>query len=100
MTTTAKTEIKALRFKVPILVKKDASGYHAFSPALKGMHVDGATKEEALKIGINAAKLHLTTMIEYGDPIPLSLINNEEVSQVYLLEKSATYHIEDILVNR
>jgi predicted RNase H-like HicB family nuclease len=72
MTTKSKPIVKYLRFKVPIVVKKDSSGYHAFSPPLKGLHVDGDTKEEALKIGIKAAKIHLSVMIEHGDPIPLS----------------------------
>jgi hypothetical protein len=30
--------------------------------------------------------------------IPLSLINNEDVARIYLLENSDTYHIEDIEV--
>jgi predicted RNase H-like HicB family nuclease len=90
---------KKLRFKVPIVVKKDDIGYHAFSPPLRGLHVDGDTKEEALKIGIEAARQHLKCMVENGDMIPLSLINNEDVSRGYLLEDSITYHIEDIEVD-
>ena len=97
MTTKAKT-VKKLRFQVPIVVKKDDAGYHAFSPPLKGLHVGGETKEEALRCGIKAAKQHLECMIEYGDMIPLSLVNNEDVSRNYLLEDSVTYHIEDIEV--
>ena len=97
MTTKAKIE-KKLRFKVPIVVKKDDIGYHAFSPPLRGLHVDGDSKEEALKVGIEGAKQHLECMIEHGDMIPLSLINNEDVARVYLLENSDTYHIEDIEV--
>ncbi len=96
---TTKTMVKKLRFKVPIIIKKDTIGYHVFSPPLKGLHVDGDTEEEALIIGIKAAKLHLSAMIEHGDPIPLSLINNEDVSRVNILENSITYHIEDIRVN-
>jgi predicted RNase H-like HicB family nuclease len=95
MTIQAKTK-KVLRFKVPIVVKKDDVGYHAFSPPLRGLHVDGDTKEEALKIGIEAAKQHLECMIEQGDMIPLSLVNNEDISRSFLLEESIIYHIADI----
>jgi predicted RNase H-like HicB family nuclease len=95
LTTKAKLE-KKLRFKVPIVVKKDDIGYRAFSPPLRGLHVDGESKEEALKVGIEAAKQHLECMIEHGDMIPRSLVNNEDVSRGYLLEDSFTYHIEDI----
>lgn len=94
--TTKEKNRKALRFKVPIVVKKDGIGYHAFSPPLRGLHVDGDSKEEALRVGIEAAKQHLECMIEHGDMIPLSLVNNEDVSRGYLLEDSVTYHIEDI----
>jgi predicted RNase H-like HicB family nuclease len=98
MTTQTKTKIRKLNFKVPIVIKKDTVGYHIFSPPLKGLHVDGDTPEEALKIGIAAAKLHLQTMIQYGDPIPLSLINDEEVSRSHLLEDYVSYHIENIQI--
>jgi predicted RNase H-like HicB family nuclease len=99
MTTETTVEAKVLRFKVPIVVKKDVVGYHAFSPPLKGLHVDRDTKEETLKIGIKAAKLHLLTMIEHGDSIPLSLKADEKVSHVHILDKSVSYHIEDIQVD-
>ena len=44
MTTQAKTKTRKLNFKVPIVIKKDSIGYHAFSPPLKGLHVDGDTR--------------------------------------------------------
>src|ERR1035437_7240552 len=99
MTTKTNVKTKILRFKVPIVVKKDSIGYHAFSPPLKGLHVDGDTKEETLKIGIKAAKLHLLTMIDHGDSIPLSLAADEEVFQVHIWDQCVSYHIEDIQVD-
>jgi predicted RNase H-like HicB family nuclease len=73
---------RTLKFKVPIIVKKDDVGYHAFSPPLRGLHVDGDSKEEALKIGIEAAKQHLECMIEHGDMIPLSLVNRAKANKI------------------
>lgn len=98
MTTQTNTKKQKLNFKVPLVIKKDTVGYHVFSPPLKGLHVDGDTPEEALKIGIEAAKLHLQTMIEYGDSIPLSLINDEDVFRTHLLEDYVSYHIENVQI--
>jgi predicted RNase H-like HicB family nuclease len=66
----AKIKVKGLKFIVPLIIEPDTISFHVYSPALKGLHVDGDTEEEALKIGREAVKLHLESMIEDGDPIP------------------------------
>ena len=40
---------KQLTFNVVICLEKDGDGFYAHCPSLKGIHVDGTTKEEALE---------------------------------------------------
>jgi hypothetical protein len=47
MTTKAKTQIRQLKFIVPIIIEPDSVGFHAYSPALKGLHASGETEKEA-----------------------------------------------------
>ncbi len=99
MTIKTKSKVTALRFRVPIVVKADSSGYYAYSPTLKGICVDGKTREEALQVGIEAARLLLLSMIESGDPIPLDILGDRESAAVSNQEKDISYHVEEIRVD-
>lgn len=63
-----------LRIKVEFIVKPDGESFHAYCPALKGLHVDGATVEEALENAETAADLYLQSLIEHGEPLPLGVV--------------------------
>ena len=58
---------------VPIIVEPDVPGFHAYSPALKGLHMDGDTEQEALDNARKTAKQFLEIMIQDNIPIPLSI---------------------------
>ncbi|MBU4330909.1 MAG: type II toxin-antitoxin system HicB family antitoxin [Acidobacteriota bacterium] len=62
-----------LKFNVPVVIKKDGDGFHAYSPALSGMHTSGDTVSEALDNAKNAIVAYLMSIIKNGDPIPLCL---------------------------
>ncbi|MFA4836482.1 MAG: type II toxin-antitoxin system HicB family antitoxin [Dehalococcoidia bacterium] len=64
------TPTKAIDFTVQIIVEPDQGGFYAYCPALKGLHVDGETEEEALQNARDAAILYLRSLIKHGDPIP------------------------------
>lgn len=68
-----------MRFTVVINVETDDDQYHAFCPALKGLHVGGQTEKEAVKNAVDAAILYLQSLIEHGDPIPVG-VATEHVS--------------------
>ena len=73
---------KFLEFKVMIIVEPDGEGFHAFCPSLKGLHVDGKTKEEALHNAAKTAILYLESLIRHGDPIPIGIdIDVHELKQ-------------------
>ncbi|OGF53805.1 MAG: hypothetical protein A2Z21_01010 [Candidatus Fraserbacteria bacterium RBG_16_55_9] len=59
-----------LNFQVTIVVEPDEDEFHAYCPALPGLHVAGATVQEALENAQVAAQLFLECMIEDGDAIP------------------------------
>jgi len=57
--------------KYRILIEpEEEGGYHAWCPALPGCHVQGETKEEALKNLKEAIELYLESLKEHGEPIP------------------------------
>jgi predicted RNase H-like HicB family nuclease len=99
MTTKTKVEIKQLIFQVPIIVKSDTVGFHAYSPALKGLHMDGDTELEALKNARLTAKDFLEIMIQDGIPIPLSILSSKESEPLIGLKKKKGYYLEEITVN-
>ncbi len=53
-----------------IIVEEDTIGYHAYVPALKGIHVAGDTEEEAAKNAEDGIILYMDSILERGDPLP------------------------------
>jgi predicted RNase H-like HicB family nuclease len=90
---------KTLKFKVPIIVEFDTINYHSYSPALKGLHMDGETEKEALVNARKTAKDFLEIMIEDGIPIPLSIFNWEEAKKLPDSKPKEGYFEEEITVN-
>ena|SRR3990172_9242507 len=64
-------------FKIPVCIEPDGEGFYAYCPALKGVHVDGETKEKALKNVMEAIILYLKSLIKHGEPIPIQPISAE-----------------------
>ena len=67
---------KAKRFRFPVIIEKDRSGYFAACPALQGCYTQGNSYEEALQNIEEAISLHVEDRIENGEQIPIS----EEIS--------------------
>lgn len=72
-------EGRELRFTVDIVIEPDEDQFHAYAPALKGLHVGGRTEKEALKNAVDATHLYLESLIRHGDPIPLAIIQEPPV---------------------
>lgn len=53
-----------------IVIEPDEPGYHAYCPALPGLHVPGDTPEEALRNAAEAAVAYLDSMLEHGERLP------------------------------
>ena len=78
MSTRTKSAIKQLKFRVPIIVEPDTVGFHAYSQALKGLHMGGDTEREALENARKTAKDFLEIMIQEGLPIPCGKVTRHK----------------------
>jgi predicted RNase H-like HicB family nuclease len=91
MMTANKTTIE---FKIDFVVEPDESGFHAYCPALKGLHVGGETREEALQNARDAATAFLESLIKHGEPIPVGVIRRDSRG----IAANVSHHTEDLKV--
>jgi predicted RNase H-like HicB family nuclease len=68
---------RVIGFRVEVVVEPDDVGFHAYCPALKGLHTCGDTEQGALQNARDAAVAYLRTSIKYGDPIPIGILIHE-----------------------
>lgn len=54
---------------ITIFVEKDGEGFHAFTPGLKGLHVDGPTVETAIEEAKKAVEVYFESMNKHGEPL-------------------------------
>ena len=54
---------------IPIIIvmEEDGDGFHGYCPQLKGLHVDGETKEECFRNAEDAVDVYLESLGEKGD---------------------------------
>lgn len=69
---------RIIGFRVEVVVEPDSIGFHAYCPALKGLHTCGDTEEQALQNAKDAAIAYLRASIKHGDPIPIGIFMREE----------------------
>lgn len=60
-----------LLLTITVVVEEDGDGYHAYCPALKGLHVDGNTCDEALENAISGVFVYLRSLARHEDPLPI-----------------------------
>lgn len=96
--------IKMLRLRVGIVIEEDEGKYHAFCPTLKGLHVEGETEAEALRLAKDAVSVHLDSLVRHNDPIPLGCIEYEKEFSfprmlARLFSKKPTQYFEEVMLN-
>lgn len=57
-----------------VIIDDDDERIHAYCPALKGLHVDGDTVQDALKNATDALHAYVDSLIKHGDPLPAGCI--------------------------
>jgi len=62
--------MRGFKIKINVLVEPDGDLFHAYCPALKGLHVAGTSVEGAAELACEAAGVYLNSLLEHGDPIP------------------------------
>jgi predicted RNase H-like HicB family nuclease len=70
---------RKLTLRVQFIVEPDGDRFHAYSPALKGLHADGATEEEAARGLIAEIPAYLESLARHGDPLPVGLESGRAV---------------------
>jgi predicted RNase H-like HicB family nuclease len=83
-----------IEFKIDIIVEPDESSFHAYCPALKGLHVGGDSKEEALQNARDAAIAYLESLIKHGEPIPVGVARRDSRGAA----ANVSHHTEDLKV--
>ena len=56
---------RRITFRIDICVEEDGDAYHAYCPALTGVHIDGETREKALENAKTAIELYITSLIKH-----------------------------------
>ncbi len=89
----------AIEFRIEIIVEPDGDGFHAYCPALKGLHTCGDTRGEALRNAGDAAIAYIESLIKHGDPIPVGVIVQEETENApHPPTDNTSRHTEDLRV--
>ena len=87
-----------LGFRIEVIVEPDETGFHAYCPALKGLHVGGDTEAEALKNARDAALAYLESLIKHHDPIPVGIVTRESAVEKPSEASRVKRHTEDLKV--
>ena len=64
-------EIRTIKVRLRFVVEPDEGGFYAYCPELKGLHVGGATEEEAIRNARDAAYAYLMSLIKHNDALPV-----------------------------
>ena len=92
-------EKPTIEFKIGIVIEPDEGGFHAYCPALKGLHTAGKTKKEALQNAKTAAIAYLESLIKHNDPIPVGIIVRKEVEGAsHETSRYTSHYTEDLRV--
>lgn len=68
-------------FKVQIFIEQDEDSFHAYCPALVGLHTCGDTEEEALNNATDAAKAYLISLLKHNEPLPIGVTSDSETKR-------------------
>ena len=86
-------------FRIQVIVEPDEIGFHAYCPALKGLHTYGDTKRKALQNAKDAATAYLESSMKHDDPIPVGILMHEHIGHLPRVPAGrVTYHTEDLKV--
>ena len=89
-----------LRFSVAITVEPDNGEYHAYCEALKGLHTNGKTIDEAVANDRDAITANINYIIKHGEPIPVGILKEKKpILKRYLPGRNRTQiRIEDLVL--
>ena len=63
--------MREFHLSILVIMEPDDGGFHAYAPALKGLHVDGPTQSETLSRTEEAIYVYLESLLDHGGPLPI-----------------------------
>ncbi len=60
-----------LRLQFTVIIEPDGDSFHAYCPAFKGLHVDGANEKEAVRNAADAVGVYVNSLVSHGEPLPI-----------------------------
>lgn len=92
-------ESPSLEFRVQVVIEPDGTEFHAYCPALKGLHTSGNTEKEALNNAKDAAVAYIKSLIKHGDPIPIGAMIQKGIKEkAPFLKDHVRRHTEDVVL--
>lgn len=91
--------VTSLKLQITVVVEADGDdSYHAFTPALKGLHADGNTEEEAVRNIADALPAYFRSLAKHGDPLPIGQdctvhVEREPVAQIPIPAGAFLHHV-------
>ncbi|MDW8224091.1 MAG: type II toxin-antitoxin system HicB family antitoxin, partial [Gemmatales bacterium] len=58
-------------YNFTVIIEPDEQGFHAYAPALPGCHTFADTIDEARANILEAIELHVQSMLEDGEAVPI-----------------------------
>ena len=89
---------RSITFRIEFIIEPDDGQFHAFCPALKGLHVAGSTAQEALQNAKDGAEAYLMSLIKHNEAIPLEVVAVESSAKSTASAKKRTHHTEEFAV--
>ena len=59
-----------INLDVPLMIETDGAGFHAYSSALRGLHVGGDTEAEVQQNALDGTLLYLRSLVRHGEALP------------------------------
>ena len=86
--------MSSLLLSVLVITEKDGNEFHAFAPALKGLHVGGPTQDEALENAKEAICVYIESLTMHDEPLPVGpyLKVKEHQFEIPELPENALYN--------
>ncbi|MGA2857242.1 MAG: type II toxin-antitoxin system HicB family antitoxin [Candidatus Sulfotelmatobacter sp.] len=89
--------VKSITLKVQVIVERDEDRFHAYCPAFKGLHVDGATQEEAFNNASEAALVYLNSLAQNKEAIPIGPYCQQSIEEhQHLMKMPAGVLMQDV----
>jgi len=87
-------------FQIEIIVEPDGDSYHAYCPALIGLHTCGDSEQEAVENAKDAAIAYIHSLLKPGDPIPVGISESKPKTKGISppTKKYPVHRIENLVV--